>query len=258
MSALSFSLGLLLLSCAPSVSASVGVFSQSGDTLLVADTPYCLAFRNQNELVLRSWDYEKVLQLQMVHIGGNQYLELSIPPFNRTYYLDTNRLFFDKVLTDCVQEQIFENGYFSAYGANKLVIRYRKHYPLFESWEMPVQNQRQETPDWNITWKATSNKDSTLIIVNGKPFGYYMQRHWDDYGVDKWQVLKNTQASYRYFIYDFSNRLLAEVRVADWWKTGVRIIMPGNEEYTIRDVPKNSDYMTVVAKLILLRQKEKK
>ena len=73
--------------------------------------------------------------------------------------------------------------------------------------------------------------------------------------MSRFPTMASTKATYRYFIYSIdSNKPMAEVRVADWWTTGVTVITPDNNQYFFKDIPKNEDFLTIVAKLLLARQ----
>lgn len=224
------------------------------DTVFHNEMAYCLFTGNQETYSISTLELSEIAYITTIHRNGRVYLKIEITPFKRVYYAEKVNSFLTEFLHALVKHEVIDNGYFNPYGANMLIEEKKSTGQFKEEWELPDEP-KPVASNWNISWKTTDNDDSTLILADGVPFAYYTYRYWKDYGVDRFPTMASTKATYRYFIYSIdSNKPMAEVRVADWWTTGVTVITPDNNQYFFKDIPKNEDFLTIVAKLLLARQ----
>lgn len=225
------------------------------DTVFHGGQPYCLLTENNETYSISTLELSEIAYIAATSRNGRIYLAIEFTPLKRVYYTEQVSGFLTEFLHALAKHEVIENGHFSPYGTNMLIEEKKRAGQLKEEWELPANETKPVALNWNIGWKATDNDDSTLILADGVPFAYYTYRSWRDYGVDRFPTMASTKATYRYFIYSIdTDKPMAEVRVADWWVTGVTIITPDNKQYFFKDIPKNEDFLTVVAKLLLARQ----
>lgn len=244
--------------CYGSVQRNLSSIEIVGDTINSNGKAYCLLIERDGMHIIRTLSKESIVYIQSIEHNNQEWFRLSFAPLNRVYYTPAQPQFATTFLHSFIKYQLIEDGYFSAYGANTLIEDGRKAGRLFEEWELPVEKKSTlKSKDWNISWKSTENKDSVTIIKNGVPFGYYIYRPWYSYGVDSWEIAYKTKSNYRYFIYKLDKTPLAEVRVADGWKTEVKILTTDGETYEVKNVPGNKDFMTIAVKLLLAKEELK-
>lgn len=229
----------------------------TGDTVWSNGSAYCLLAEQDGTYIIRTLSRQSIIYLQPVQQNGSKRYRIAFAPLNKVYYAPYDGGFVNSFLHKCIKYGIVEEDYFSAYGANTLIKESKDAGVFLEEWEIPVAAIPATPPkamDWNISWKATTNTDSIIILNNGTPFAYYIHRSWKSYGIDSWAVIKATNADYRYLIYKLDHTLMAEVRVQDGWKTNIKILTPDGEQYSIKDVPDNKDFMTIAVKLLLAKE----
>lgn len=223
------------------------------DTLRNNNKPYCL-FRERDGLYsVSTFSLQHLVYIQKVSKKGTAYYRVLFAPLNQVYFTPYSPNAMDALLQDCINYALIEDEYFSAYGANNMIKNRLANGSFITEENIPTTNEKPTVYNWNISWKSTTNKDSTIILANGVPFAYYIYRNRRDYGVDRYHIAHLTKCNYRYFIYKLDKTPMAEVRVADAWKTKVTVIAEDGEELTIQEVPNNEDFMTIVAKLLLLK-----
>jgi hypothetical protein len=253
---------LILITCCYSMNAYSSVRQGKINNLdIIHDTvfhnklPYCLLTENNETYSISTLQLSEISYITTITRNGRIYLAIEFTPLKRVYYTEQVNGFLTEFLHVLIKHEVIEDGYFNPYGANMLIEEKKRAGQLKEEWELPANESKAMVLNWNISWKSTDNDDSTVILADGVPFAYYTYRSWRDYGVDKFPTMASTKAAYRYFIYSIdANEPMAEVRVADWWITGVTVITPDNKQYFFKDIPKNDDFLTVVAKLLLARQ----
>lgn len=225
------------------------------DTVFANGKVYCLLFFDGEAHYISTPDVQQVVYLKPVKSNNTSYIQVSFTPLNRKYYIQSKGTYVNTLIHELVKYDVIEDGYFSAYGAQLLINANIESGKYIEEWDLPKDMPAMKTLNWNISWKETPNKDSTLILADGQAFAYYTYRNWRDYGVSKYEVAIETNSDYRYFIHDLhTDSLMAEVRVADGWKTEIKVITPDDNTYTLEYVPNNKDFMTIIAKLLLTKQ----
>lgn len=233
--------------------SKIQMLTVHNDTLRNNNQPYCL-FRERDGLYsLSTFSLQHLVYIQKVSKSGADYYRVLFSPLNQVYFTPYSPNAIDMLLQDCINFAIIEDGYFSAYGANSMIKSRLADGSFITEENLPATVEKPTVYNWDISWKSTSNKDSTIILANGVPFGYYIYSNRRDYGIDRYRIAYEIKADYRYFIYKLDNTPLAEVRVADGWKTRVTILAADGEKLVIEEVPNNKDFMTLAAKLILLK-----
>lgn len=227
----------------------------SGDTVLYNDEPYCLLKRGIDGYYITTLNVRQIAYLRPVVRNKTDYYEVSITPLRRTYYTAAKEGIILSFLHDMIKYEVIWEGDFSAYGANMLKDEKLKAGAYYEEWDVPAREPKPRVLDWNISWKSTERNDCTLIYANGRLFAYYKYANWRDSGVNRYMIAIRKHYSYSYFVHDIAtDSLLAEVRVKDGWQTEVKVLTADEQEYTIKNVPENRDFMTIAAKLLLARE----
>lgn len=225
------------------------------DTVFVDHTPYCIFKAQGNGYVISTLDINEIMYVEPFTRNGKHYYKISISPLRKIFYAEKRNDLLSQLINDAVNYQLIEDSFFSAYGANTFIKDKLAGREFIPEWQLPKMVNPYEVLKQNISWAETPNNDSTVILADGVAAAYYTRRHWREFGVESFITLVDTKAEYRYFIYKVDdNKPLAEVRVADWWKTKVTIITPDGWTYQFENIPKTDDLMRVATKLVLLKE----
>lgn len=224
------------------------------DTVFVNGQPYCLFKKQGNMYTLSSLSIDLVMYVRPYPRNGKVYYSIMIPPIHATYFAEKDSSFFTDLLQSASQYGIIEDGYFSSYGTHLLVTDKLESKKWMEIKDLPELVDEEEIFNKHISWKGTENRDSTIIMADDVPVAYYYRVNWLDLGVNRFEKMSATKATYIYYIKRIGDDApLAEVQVQDWWQTIVTVITPDGWKHKFTNVSKTEDLMRISCKMALLR-----
>ncbi|MCB0698808.1 MAG: hypothetical protein H6551_10525 [Chitinophagales bacterium] len=252
---------LLALVVTISANASIKPFTTGmdaihivNDTVYSSNNPICLIGVKDSVTTVSTFFRYDIITLTTFHNSTGKYFAVNFLPTSETYYAKQTEHFLHTFLAAMTRTGVIEDNYFSYTGADKLIAELKNKQLLIDG-NKRGQNQN-EVLNWQIGWRNTDNPDSMLMLADKKPFAYYKYRHWQDYGVERFDRLQKTGELYAYFLYDFDNKPLATISVilSNDASTLVKVTTWDKKEYYFKNVPKERHLLLVAAKLILAKQ----